>query len=114
MSLDDEMKTKMHKLKTLYIMSNRKCHSSDMFRNEAHQEMSEATKDKIKCIKSIQITSKMRKVKYPFFYFFPIIVSTKEIVPSWRRGEKCVNEEPLQMRAKNQKRTNFGHKWTSH
>ena len=82
-----------------------------MFRNEAHQEMSEATKDKIKCIRSIQITRKMRKVKY---HFFSIIVSTKEIVPSWRRVEKCVNEEPLQMRAKNQKRTNFGHKWTSH
>ena len=59
MSLDEEMKTRMHKLKTLCIMSNRKCHSSDMFRNEAHQEMSEATKDKIKCIRSIQITSKM-------------------------------------------------------
>ena len=38
-----------------------------MFRNEAHQEMSEATKDKIKCIKSIQITSKMRKVNHHFF-----------------------------------------------
>ena len=58
--MDGGMKTKMHKLKTLLIMSNRKCHSSDMFRNEAHQEMSEATKNRIKCIKLIQITSKMR------------------------------------------------------
>ena len=83
-----------------------------MFRNEAHQEMSEATKDKIKCIRSIQITRKMRKVKY---HFFSIIVSTKEIVPSWRRRrEKCVNEEPLQMRAESQNWTTFGQKWISH
>ena len=85
-----------------------------MFRNEAHQEMSEATKNKIKCIKSIQITSKMQIEKISL-WIFSILVSTKEIIPSWRRRrEKCVNEEPLQMRAKNQKRTNFGHKWTSH
>ena len=93
-------------------MSNRKCHSSDMFRNEAHQEMSEATKNTIKCIKSIQITSKMRKGKISLF---SIIVSTKEIVPSWRRRrEKCVNEKPLQMRAESQNWTIFGQKRISH
>ena len=85
-----------------------------MFRNEAHQEMSEATKNKIKCIKSIQITSKMQIEKISL-WIFSILVSTKEIIPSWRRRrEKCVNEEPLQMRAESQNWTTFGQKWISH
>ena len=112
-SLDGDMKTRMHKLKTLYIMSNRKCHSSDMFRIEAHQEMSEATKNRIKCIKSIQITSNMQIEKISL-WIISNFVYIKEIVPSWRRREKRVNENPLQMRAKNQNWTTFGQKRISH